>query len=84
MSTARHGAQQDASALLSVSQTATRLGVSKRTIWSLISSGALQVHRIGSRSVRIRPEDIEVYLDRVRERPAEPHRRSPRSRKPRR
>ena len=63
MSTARHGAQQDAGALLTITQTATRLGVSKRTIWSLISAGALSVHRIGARSVRVHPDDLAAYLD---------------------
>jgi len=49
--------------LLSVGELAKRLMVSKRTIWSMLSSGRLpRPIRLG-RSVRFRASDIEQWIE---------------------
>lgn len=58
---------RDPARLLTVAETAARLCVSKRAVWSLISGGDLPVHRVGSRSVRVDPSDLAAYLASVRE-----------------
>lgn len=48
--------------LLKVTDVAERLSVSVTTVRRLIDKGKLQTVRIG-RSVRIRPEDLEAYIE---------------------
>lgn len=50
------------SGLLSISEVQQRLGVCRKTIVRLEKRGALRFFRIG-RAVRIRPEDVENYLN---------------------
>lgn len=50
------------SSLLSISEVQHRLGVSRKTVVRLEQRGALPFFRIG-RAVRIRPEDVENYLN---------------------
>jgi len=47
---------------LTVSEVAAMLRVSTMTVYRLINSGDLQAARIG-RSFRLRPEDLERYLN---------------------
>ena len=49
--------------LLNVSQAAEALQVSQCTVWRRIYDGSLKVCHIG-RLVRIRPEDLNKYIDR--------------------
>src|SRR5919197_5078158 len=56
------GAAIDASALLSVSQAAQRLGVSPSTIWRWIEAGRLPAYRIGPKKIRVRREDLEQMV----------------------
>lgn len=51
----------------SVKTLADRLGISERTIRSMIASGRLASYRIEG-SVRISSEDVEHYLEEARER----------------
>jgi len=61
----------DPDALLSVAQTAQRLGISKGYVYKLIDSGVLAAIRIalpGARGVlRIEPEALDAYRDRLRQ-----------------
>ncbi|MFG0317889.1 MAG: helix-turn-helix transcriptional regulator [Planctomycetota bacterium JB042] len=50
--------------LLTTKGVASILGVSPRTVWALLCSGAIRSVRIGERSVRVRPEDLRTYLAR--------------------
>jgi DNA (cytosine-5)-methyltransferase 1 len=50
------------SELLTVSQTATYLQLSEKTVRRLIHSQRLLAIKVGDRSWRIRISDIEVYL----------------------
>lgn len=47
---------------LSVKEAAPRIGVSQRTVRSLIANGTLRSVRIGKRVI-IRPSDIDTFLD---------------------
>jgi excisionase family DNA binding protein len=48
--------------LLTVPESALALGVSRRTTWRLIATGALRAVRVGVRSTRVRTTDLERYL----------------------
>jgi excisionase family DNA binding protein len=48
--------------LLRIDDVAERLSVSRSMAWKLVAIGELRSLRIG-RAVRIRPEDLESYLD---------------------
>ncbi|MGL5827845.1 MAG: helix-turn-helix domain-containing protein [Nocardioides sp.] len=50
--------------VLSVSQVAHRLGVSRATVYRLLSSGQLGHFKVAG-STRIRPEHVEEFLTRV-------------------
>jgi excisionase family DNA binding protein len=53
-------------ALLTVNTAASTLAVSRRTIYRLVSQGALPAVRVGER-LRFRPQEIDAYLERNRE-----------------
>lgn len=48
---------------VSIEQAAAMLGISERKLWELKNSGEVPSVRIG-RSVRLRPEDLQAFLDR--------------------
>jgi excisionase family DNA binding protein len=50
--------------LLRISEVAERLSVSPSMAWKLTATGELRSVRIG-RAVRIRPSDLEAYLERA-------------------
>jgi excisionase family DNA binding protein len=50
------------SRLLRIEDVADRLSVSRSMAWKLIATGELRSIRIG-RAVRIRPADLEAFLD---------------------
>ena len=63
---------------LTVAEAAARLRVSRPTVWRWIDSGQLPAYRIGTRSIRIREEDVERVIAPAAEpkpRPGEPIRR---------
>ena len=49
--------------LLTYKQAAEMLGVTDRTVWTLVDEGELPAVRFG-RSVRIDPIDLRAYIDR--------------------
>ena len=49
--------------LLTYRQAAKVLGVTERTVWTLVHDGGLPVVRFG-RSVRIDPSDLREFIDR--------------------
>ena len=51
--------------LLTYRQAAKVLGVTERTIWTLVDHGALPVVRFG-RSVRIDPSDLRGFIERAK------------------
>lgn len=51
--------------LLTYKQAGELLGVTERTVWTLVADGELQVVRFG-RSVRIDPADLRAYIDRCK------------------
>ncbi len=51
--------------LLSYQQAGQILGVSARTIWSLVDSGDLPVVRFG-RSVRVDPADLRAFIEKAK------------------
>jgi excisionase family DNA binding protein len=51
--------------LLTYRETAQLLGVTERTVWSLVDRGELAAVRFG-RSVRIDPRDLRAFIDGVR------------------
>jgi len=51
--------------LLTYRQAAEVLGVSERTIWTLVDQGTLPAVRFG-RSVRIDPADLRAFIDRAK------------------
>lgn len=57
-----HAETADASRLMTVREAAARCRVSVRSMWRHIDSGALQIVRIG-RAVRIRPTDLEEFIE---------------------
>ena len=48
--------------LLRIEDVADRLAVSRSMAWKLLATGELRSIRIG-RAVRVRPADLEAYLD---------------------
>jgi excisionase family DNA binding protein len=48
---------------LRVRDVASRLGVSERLVWRLISTGEIRAVRIGQRSTRVTEGDLAAYLD---------------------
>ncbi len=48
--------------LLKGDEIAERLGVSKAYAYRLMSTGAIPTVKIGSRAIRVRPEDLEKYI----------------------
>lgn len=51
--------------LLTYKQAGALLGVTERTIWTLVNDGELPAVRFG-RSVRIDPTDLRAYIDRCK------------------
>lgn len=51
--------------LLTYEQAGELLGVTKRTVWTLVDDGELPAVRFG-RSVRIDPADLRAYIDRCK------------------
>lgn len=51
--------------LMTYRQAGELLGVTERTIWTLVDQGKLPAVRFG-RSVRIDPVDLRVYIDRCK------------------
>jgi excisionase family DNA binding protein len=51
--------------LLSYKQAGTLLGVTERTVWTLVDDGELPAVRFG-RSVRIDPADLRAFIDRAK------------------
>lgn len=51
-----------ATKLLTIQETAGRLGLHPQTVRKIVKSGRLRVARIG-RSIRIRPEDLEEFIE---------------------
>lgn len=51
--------------LLTYKQAGELLGVTERTVWTLVSDGELPAVRFG-RSVRIDPADLRAYIDRCK------------------
>ena len=50
-------------ALLTLKQVSSFLGVSTRQVYRLIAEGKIPVLKVGKRSPRVRPSDIEKYLE---------------------
>jgi excisionase family DNA binding protein len=48
---------------VSIAQTAEILGVSAKTVRRLIAAGALDAVRLGRRTIRIKTESIETFVD---------------------
>lgn len=61
--------------LLTYKQAGELLGVTERTVWTLVADGELPAVRFG-RSVRIDPADLRAYIDRCK--PPAPVRELPR------
>jgi len=55
--------------LLSVSDVARELGVSRNTVWKWIRSGVLEVTRLGPKIVRISPVQVDAMIARANPRP---------------
>lgn len=51
----------DAPRLLRLNEVADRLSISKSMAWKIVALGHLRSVRIG-RAVRVRPRDLEAYL----------------------
>lgn len=51
--------------LLTYRECGELLGVTDRTVWSLVNQGELQAVRFG-RSVRVDPADLRAYIDRCK------------------
>ncbi len=51
--------------LLTYREAATVLGVTPRTVWTLVQAGTLPAARFG-RSVRIDPADLRRFIDRAK------------------
>jgi excisionase family DNA binding protein len=51
--------------LLSVDQTATLLGVTRRQVYNLLRKKGLPATRVGTR-IRIRPEELRAWLEESR------------------
>ena len=51
--------------LLTYREAGKVLGITERTVWSLVDAGALRAVRFG-RSVRIDPADLRAFIDRAK------------------
>ena len=51
-------------ALLDYPRAAKRLGVSKRTLWTLVKNGSIPAVRFAGRTVRIDPADLQAFIQR--------------------
>ena len=51
------------SGLLTVARVAQVLALSERSVRSLIAEGSLPVIRVGTRAVRVHPEDLAGFID---------------------
>jgi len=51
--------------LLTYKQAGALLGVTERTVWTLVDDGGLPAVRFG-RSVRIDPADLRAFIDRAK------------------
>jgi putative molybdopterin biosynthesis protein len=49
--------------LLTVEEAAEWLSISKPTIWRIIRRGEIPVVRIGQRTIRLRLEDLEKFIE---------------------
>ncbi|WP_277627920.1 helix-turn-helix domain-containing protein [Arsenicicoccus dermatophilus] len=47
---------------MSIPAAAERLGVSDKTVRRLISEGKLPAYRIGAKTIRLRPEDVDALF----------------------
>lgn len=56
--------------LLTYRETAIRLGVTERTIFSMVDRGELPAVRFG-RSVRVDPADLRRFIDKAKRRPVD-------------
>lgn len=65
MNTTSHGVPDGIDALLTYRQAAKVLGITERTIWSLVNEGMLPAVRFG-RSVRIDPADLRAFIERAK------------------
>lgn len=59
------GGQAAIHPLLTYREAATVLGVTPRTVWTLVQSGTLPSVRFG-RSVRVDPADLRRFIDRAK------------------
>ncbi len=57
---------------LTLKEVARRLDVSERTITRLAESGELAGYKVGKRSWRFEPADVEDYINRQRRKQREP------------
>ncbi len=48
--------------LLKLQDVAAKLGVSLRQVWRYINDGRLPVRRLSARTVRVRAEDLEAFI----------------------
>ncbi len=55
------GASQQSDALLTAAEVAARLNIAKTAVYAMVTRGELSHYRI-SRSVRIHPDDVDVFL----------------------
>ncbi len=60
------GGQDTMHPLLTYREAATVLGVTPRTVWTLVQAGTLPAVRFG-RSVRIDPADLRRFIDRAKQ-----------------
>lgn len=51
--------------LLSVSDIARELAVSRNTVWKWVRSGVLEVTRLGPKIVRVSPEQVDAMIARA-------------------
>ena len=55
-----------ATTYLTVTETARLLGVSRTTVWRWIDKGRLRAYRVGSRTIRIKDQDVQEQLQEVK------------------
>lgn len=63
--TATHSAPPHIDPLLTYRAAAKVLGVTERTVWTLVDRGELPAVRFG-RSVRIDPADLRIFIERAK------------------
>lgn len=51
--------------LLTVAEVAARLALSEKTVYRMIELRELPSALIGKHTIRVRPEDLEAYLERT-------------------